>query len=108
MNRVVILKAQRWSLTDENTGEIRRGTSVVYLPGVEANGRDAIGMEVMKSTGPHELYDSLQIVPAVYELDYEQSVGTDRNGRQQLTLKPVAATYVGDVELNLYEAAVAT
>ena len=67
-----ILFARKWQLTDETTGEIKKGTSVKCIPtSVSASTLDTKGSDVIKFTCPTEVFSQLPKIPAVYNIEFD-------------------------------------
>ncbi len=69
--KIIILFANPWSLTDERTGKQRSGVSIQYMMGDkltpvnDPNGSS--GYQVIKESIPSEMINSLRAVPGVYD-----------------------------------------
>lgn len=105
MARTLILNARQYRMTDDRTGELREGTSLHYiLPGVEVQGDGARGPDIIKTSAPYDLYEDLEVIPGIYDVDFEPGrVVTDRNGGRNISMVPVRAEYADEVDLGLYD-----
>lgn len=72
--KIIILHAQKWSFTDEKTGEFRKGTTIYYLltdtlkscTGQNGN----MGYAIAKASIPDDLVAKLISVPGIYDAEF--------------------------------------
>lgn len=95
--RAFILSADRWSMPDERTGEIRTGYSVWFLNNYREDLPESLGYKPTKITATDELFAVLKkaTLPALFDLDFGSRPGAQ--GKATLTL--VAAKHVADVDV---------
>lgn len=95
--RALILSCDRWDMTDEKTGEMRRGLSVWYVNDYRDDTSDAFGYKPTKVSADVELIEQLRkaSLPAMFEMHYGSRPGAQ--GKATLTL--IKADHVGNVKL---------
>lgn len=96
--KMVVLSTQRYSMTNTETGEIVRGTSVRYvlsedLAPVNENGFR--GLKVAKCSIPYDDYDKVTVVPGLYGAEFDVNIGAD--GKP--VLKPNNFKIISDVRI---------
>lgn len=94
--RGLILSADKWEMTDERTGELRRGVSIWFVNDYRDDTALAVGMKPTKVSGDISMFDQLKAakLPAVFDLDYGSKPGKD--GKPTLTL--ISVTHVADID----------
>jgi len=69
--KIIILYANPWSLTDERTGQQRTGVSIQYINGESltpvSGPNGTSGYQVVKQSIPADKLSSLRAVPGVYD-----------------------------------------
>jgi len=69
--KIIILYANPWSLTDDRTGQQKSGVSIQYITGESLspvqNPNGGGGYQVCKESIPAEKINSLRAVPGVYD-----------------------------------------
>ena len=95
--RVLVLSADAWSLTDEKTGEVRSGFSVWYVNDYREDTETQIGMKPTKITATEEILKVLKsgTLPALFDLDFASRPGA--GGKATLTL--IRAKHIRDIDL---------
>lgn len=79
---VLVVAAWQYDVTDKETGEVNRGTSVRYITNNELTPREDTkkttkGHKPAKASMEFEDYPMFSVAPALYEMDSEVDVGTD-------------------------------
>jgi hypothetical protein len=94
--RGLILSADKWEMTDERTGELRRGVSIWFVNDYREDTALAVGMKPTKVSGDISMFDQLKSakLPAVFDLDYGSRPGKD--GKPTLTL--LGVTHIADID----------
>ncbi|WP_460904770.1 hypothetical protein, partial [Staphylococcus aureus] len=94
--RGLMLSADKWEMTDERTGELRRGVSIWFVNDYRDDTALAVGMKPTKVSGDISMFDQLKAakLPAVFDLDYGSKPGKD--GKPTLTL--ISVTHVADID----------
>lgn len=82
--KVFVLAANRYNFVDQTTGEIRKGTTVYYVNGLEpvSPSDTQKGCVPIKANFNYEAFGSFDKVPGNYTIDYTQSA----NSRGQVKL----------------------
>jgi len=95
--KALVLSADKWSMPDEKTGEIRSGFSVWYVNDYRDDLPESIGMKPTKITATPEMFESLRLakLPALFDLDFGSRPGAQ--GKATLTL--VKAKHIADVDV---------
>lgn len=95
--KALVLSADRWSMPDEKTGEIRSGFSVWYVNDYRDDLPESIGFKPTKISTTPELFESLRLakLPALFELDFGSRPGAQ--GKATLTL--VKCKHLADVDV---------
>ena len=88
--KVLILAASRYSFVDQDTGEIRKGTTVHYINNLEpvSPSETQKGVVPVKANFPFTAFDVFDKVPGDYTIDYELSANS--RGQAKLIYKSVA------------------
>lgn len=92
MQKALVLSADKWELTDEKTGEIRRGLSVWYINDYREPTDKFAGFKPSKVTADFESFAALAAanLPAFCEMEYGSRTGAE--GKATLVLvgiKPI-------------------
>ena len=84
--RALILSCDTWEVSDEKTGEIRKGLSVWYVNDYRADTQDSFGFKPTKINADISLLDHLRgaKLPALFDLDLGSRPGAQ--GKATLTL----------------------
>lgn len=99
--KIILLFANPWELTDEDTGEIREGVSCYYYINwelsSEQNRDGSFGSQPAKSTAPIDVLQKIKSAPAVYEATFV--LRTDRNsGKGVLNIDDLDYCYDVDIK----------
>lgn len=101
---IILLYAGQYSMADEKTGEINRGTTVNYYfdIGLSALGKDrdgqgnvVVGQRPAKSTCDFDIMEKIKEAPALYQADFEMKIGSNMKPE----LKIVGLEYIGEVKM---------
>lgn len=67
---VLILRASKWELTDEKTGEIRKGCTVHYINDYQVETANAVGDAPMKVSATEEVFTEVKKhkAPGIYDM----------------------------------------
>lgn len=90
-----VLYASQWTMTDENTGEVRTGVTVWYLDNTPVNTPKERGVVPVKQSAPIDTWGEFHTVPGAYELSFVPRQGKSAHGGSQTTLKLTGASFVG-------------
>jgi len=95
--RALVLSCDSWDMTDEKTGEMRRGLSVWYVNDYRDDGSESLGFKPTKVSADRQLLDKLRDakLPALFDLDFGSRPGAQ--GKATLTL--IGLTKVQSVDL---------
>ena len=92
----IILFANTWSMTDENTGNLREGMTIEYVMaedlGPIANEDGSLGYRTIKESVPINTAKKIEKVPGIYDLTFGYSI---RKGRP--ILKVMDIDFVSEV-----------
>ena len=95
--KIIILYANPWSLTDERTGQQRSGVSIQYITGESLapvqNQSGSSGYQVCKESISADKISQLRAVPGVYDAKMALQA---RGGKNVLSVSDV--TFVGAFE----------
>ena len=58
---VNVLGMKRWSMTDENTGEVREGVTVFIAQDTEDLSGKTLGLDVMKMSAPLSVFEKAKL-----------------------------------------------
>lgn len=85
MEPVLILSADQWELTDETTGEVRRGVTVYFVNAYRESTSKSIGLRPTKVPAMLDVFDSIRKggAPGIYFLDFRTRPG--KEGKPVLT-----------------------
>jgi hypothetical protein len=87
METVLILRASKWEVTDEKTGEIRRGCTVHYINDFQVETANAVGDSPMKVQASEEAFAQIKThkAPGIYEIGTRTKPGKDGQATVVLT-----------------------
>ncbi len=76
---VLILRASKWELTDEKTGEIRKGCTIHYINDSQVETEKAVGDAPMKVQATDEVFNAIKAnkAPGIYEINTRTKPGKD-------------------------------
>lgn len=76
---VLILRASKWELTDEKTGEIRKGCTLHYINDYQVETATAVGDSPMKVGASEEVFDAVKKskAPGVYDITTRTKPGKE-------------------------------
>lgn len=94
---VLILRAQKWELTDEKTGEVRKGTTVHYVSDYQVETATAIGDAPVKVSASPEVFDIIKKhkAPGMYEINTRTKPGKEG----QATVQIVGVKHVREISM---------
>lgn len=89
MEKVLIISADKWKLTDEKTGELRSGVTVQYINDYREDTDLSLGLKPTKAPASPEVFDIIKKggAPGMYRLDMKTRPGKD--GKPTLTIAHV-------------------
>lgn len=94
--KCIVLSVNPYSFPNEN-GEVVQGLSVHYLYGEDLKSvvglKGALGVPVLKQSFPMDFRANFVHAPALYDFNFES-----RPVNGKMTMIPVSADYVGDIE----------
>lgn len=95
--KVLILSADSWGMTDKETGEFVKGVSVWFVNEYREDTETSVGQKPSKVSATPEIFEKLRKspLPGLYELSFGSRSGAQ--GKATLTL--VDAKYVGEAKL---------
>ena len=78
--KVLVLGKQRWVMTDESTGELRRGCTVRYIEGLDAPTKEDNfeGVKVAKVSLDFDTYALMTVLPGWYEIGFALDVRANK------------------------------
>lgn len=83
--RALITSADAWEMTDEKTGEIRRGVSIWFLNDYRDDSAESFGFKPTKVSADRSLLEKLRgQLPGIFDLEYGSRPGAQ--GKATLTL----------------------
>lgn len=85
MEKIIVLASNPWRFRDKDTGELREGVTVEYLPLEPVNEGSKVGYFGMKETVDILLKDKLTVVPGFYNIDF--GMKQDKNRKAMLYIK---------------------
>ena len=98
-SEIILLYANQYDMTDEQTGERTRGTSLSYYfnTGLEPihNNDGSKGLRPAKSSSDWMLMSKIEKAPALYMATFEMSIGSN----MKPVLKILDLEYMDDVKL---------
>lgn len=92
---VLILRASKWEMTDEKTGEIRKGCTVHYINDYQVETANAVGDAPMKVQASDEVFAEIKKhkAPGIYDINTRTKPGKEGQATvvvvQAKFLKPV-------------------
>ena len=96
---IILLYAAQYEMTDERTGEIKRGVTCNYYFNTELHAEDnangSKGTRPAKGSVDFYLMGKIKSAPALYNAHFDMSIGSD----MKPVLKIVDLDYIGDVEI---------
>lgn len=98
---IIILHGERveYTVKDSNgdpTGEIRKFCRIQYMSDEPQDDSRYKGYTISQGQGPVEMWDTLDLLPGIYEVNFRKTTVMDRYGRQKVGLEPESAELVGD------------
>lgn len=90
--RALVLSADQWSMPDERTGEIIKGTSIWYLNSYRESTDGAVGFKPTKVSGSFYMFPQLSAaqLPALCDLEFGSRPGAAGKATLTLTgIKPI-------------------
>ena len=81
-----ILNKKRYSFTDKDTGRLIEGMKLTYIAPCPES-KDFKGHNSFTVPAPQELWDSIPVVPAQYDIQFGQTMGA--GGAPKLTVTEV-------------------
>lgn len=97
--KVLLLSADTFEVTNENTGELIRGTTLFYLNDYREESVSSLGLKPTKLSGNFELFASIKNegipLPAMVELQ----IATKPGAGGKASLVATAANVIEQVEL---------
>jgi len=113
--KYILLSADTYSITDQNTGEINDGMNIWYVAAdnLEMTLRDgrgrniSVGILPTQGSLPYEASKKLVSVPAIYEFTMEmKTVKQTAHGQSKMVpiIVPVDIKYMGDIKLTVTDA----
>lgn len=99
MERALVLSADAWDMTDEQTGEQREGVTVWYVNDYREDSKTSIGFKPTKVTAVPEMLEHLRAhqLPAVFAMHY----GSRPGAQNKATLTLIKADHVRNVQFFL-------
>lgn len=76
---VLILRASKWEMTDEKTGEIRKGCTVHYINDYQVETPSAVGDAPMKVGATEEVFTEIKKhkAPGIYDIGTRTKPGKE-------------------------------
>jgi|APLak6261680685_1056136.scaffolds.fasta_scaffold12034_2 hypothetical protein len=76
---VLVLRASKWEMTDEKTGEVRKGCTVHYINDYQVETANAVGDAPMKVQASDEVFTEVKKhkAPGVYEVNTRTKPGKE-------------------------------
>lgn len=76
---VLVLRASKWEMTDEKTGEVRKGCTVHYINDYQVETANAVGDAPMKVQASDEVFAEVKKhkAPGVYEINTRTKPGKE-------------------------------
>ncbi|MCZ8253425.1 MAG: hypothetical protein O9318_13215 [Hylemonella sp.] len=76
---VLVLRASKWEMTDEKTGEVRKGCTVHYINDYQVETANAVGDAPMKVQASDEVFNEVKKhkAPGVYEINTRTKPGKE-------------------------------
>lgn len=97
--KVLLLSADTFEVTNENTGELIKGTTLFYLNNYREESVHSLGLKPTKLSGNYELFSTIKnegySLPAVVELE----IATKPGAGGKASLVATSANVIESVEL---------
>jgi len=95
--KVVVLSADSWGMTDEKTGQVLAGVSVWYVNDYREDSAESIGFKPTKIGCKDDVFATLKqhSLPAVFELEF----GAKPGAGNKATLILNAVKFVSTIDL---------
>ena len=96
--KVMVMSANRYKMVDRDTGEVNEGTTVRFLVTntlEPCQDGDAKGYRFGKANIPFAAFDTLKVVPGIYNADFNINIASDGT----MKVKAENFEYVGPVAL---------
>ncbi|TAM39154.1 MAG: hypothetical protein EPN61_12900 [Burkholderiaceae bacterium] len=92
---VLILRASKWELTDEKSGEIRKGCTVHYINDYQVETPTAVGDAPMKVQASDEVFTEIKKnkAPAIYEIGTRTKPGKEGQATVVVTQAKFVKTF---------------
>lgn len=76
---VLVLRASKWEMTDDKTGEVRKGCTVHYINDYQVETANAVGDAPMKVQASDEVFNEVKKhkAPGVYEINTRTKPGKE-------------------------------
>ncbi|WP_119965518.1 hypothetical protein [Simplicispira lacusdiani] len=76
---VLILRASKWEMTDEKTGEVRKGCTVHYINDYQVETASAVGDAPMKVQATDDVFHEVKKfkAPGIYEINTRTKPGKE-------------------------------
>ena len=87
--KVLVLGKQRWAMTDESTGEFRRGCTVRYIEGLDTPTKEDNfeGVKVAKVSFDFDTYALMAVLPGWYNIGFSVDVRADKPTLKALSIE---------------------
>lgn len=104
-DNIIIIHAERVEYSRKGsdgqpTGELVQFTRIQYISDEPQDDQRYKGYSVSEGIAPIEMFDSLDLLPGLYDVKFRKTNVIDRNGRSRVGLEPVEAELVGDPGLS--------
>jgi hypothetical protein len=85
METALVLSADSWEMTDESTGEVRRGVSLCFVNQYRDATDKSVGLRPTKTSATAEVFEAIRKggAPGLYQLDFRTRPG--KEGKPVLT-----------------------
>jgi hypothetical protein len=95
--KALVLSADAWEMTDEKTGELRKGVSVWFLNDYREDTLTSVGFKPTKVSADPSMLDLLRSakLPALFEMHYGSRPGAQ--GKATLTL--IGMGHIADLDV---------
>lgn len=92
---VLILRASKWEMTDEKTGEIRKGCTVHYINDFQVETATAVGDSPMKVQASDEVFTEIKKhkAPGIYQINVRTKPGKDGQATVVVTQAKFVQTF---------------
>ncbi|WP_119067666.1 hypothetical protein [Rubrobacter indicoceani] len=110
-DNIIILHAERVEYQRKGadgvpTGELVQSCRIAYISDEPQNDSRYKGFTVSEGTGPIDMFDSLDLLPGIYEAKFRKTSVRDRYNNTRVGLEPVEVELVGDPGLTFEPTAV--